>query len=86
MSIVIIGCSKGQELKKEYLRQDNNTLQYEKCSECPLGMYSLKKGEGCLLCPMSTAICFRDIILLPPGYWRASSDDDVIYFCKNNMK
>ncbi len=68
------------------MRQDNKTLPYEKCSECPLGMYSLKKGEGCLLCPMSTSICFRDVILIPPGYWRSSNDDDVIYFCKNNIK
>ncbi|KAL4503854.1 hypothetical protein ABPG73_017597, partial [Tetrahymena malaccensis] len=70
-------CQPGTKIQK----QDG---KYDVCQICQIKSYSLAyQSESCHKCPLTDAYCYKDIILIPQGYWRKNNQSNDIAECRN---
>ncbi|EAR93712.2 transmembrane protein, putative (macronuclear) [Tetrahymena thermophila SB210] len=61
--------------------------KYDICQTCYQKTYSLKyQSDSCYKCPLSDAYCYKDIILIPQGYWRKDNSSGDISECRNQKQ
>ncbi|EWS74814.1 transmembrane protein, putative (macronuclear) [Tetrahymena thermophila SB210] len=61
--------------------------KYDICQTCYLKTYSLEyQSQTCHKCPISDAYCYKNIILIPQGYWRKNNQSSDISECRNKIE
>ncbi|KAL4512025.1 hypothetical protein ABPG72_005027 [Tetrahymena utriculariae] len=61
--------------------------KYDICQTCYLKTYSLEyQSQTCHKCPISDAYCYKNIILIPEGYWRKNNQSSDISECRNKIE